>query len=370
MYFKALKERLRESYGIHGTALSWFTSYLNGRRQHVRCGTSRSVATPVLFGVPQGSVLGPILFLLYTADILRLIQQHNLEPHLYADDTQVLGVCDPSATQQLLTQMSCCIDDVAAWMASNRLQLNTSKTELLWCASNRRQHQIPQSGLRVGTDCVLPATSVRNLGIYLDADVSMRTHVARTVSCCFGVLRQLRSIRRSVTRPVLQSLVAALVLTRLDYGNAALAGLSGHLCDRMQSVLNAAARLVFGAAKFDHVTPLLMDLHMLRAPERIDYKLAVLAYRCLHGLAPPYLARELHPVSDVESRRRLRSSSTAQLIMPRVRRSTIGGRSFPVAAARVWNGLPPRVTSSTSLQTFKRTLKTELFSRSFPAAGL
>ena len=127
---------------------------------------------------------------------------------------------------------------------------------MLWCASNRRQQQIPQSTVRIGADDVTPVASVRDLGIHIDADVSMRSHVARTVSSCFGVLRQLRSIRRSVSRPVLQSLVVTLVLSRLDYGNATLAGIPDCLCDRLQSVMNAAARLIFSARKFDHVTPL------------------------------------------------------------------------------------------------------------------
>jgi hypothetical protein len=114
----------------------------------------------------------------------------------------------------------------------------------------------------------------------------MRTHVSKTVSSCFAALRQIRSIRRTTTRPVLKSLVVALVLSRLDYGSATLAGLPGTLLNRLQSVLNAAARLIFGARKFDHVTPLLRDLHWLRVPERLDFRLAVLVYRCLHGTAP------------------------------------------------------------------------------------
>jgi len=104
-----------------------------------------------------------------------------------------------------------------------------------YLASNRRQHQLPQVALRVGTDHVTPTTSVRDLGIYVDCGVSMRTHVSKTVSSCFAVLRQLRSIRRSVSPTVLQSLVVSLVLSLLGYGNATLAGLPGNQLDRLQS---------------------------------------------------------------------------------------------------------------------------------------
>src|SRR5208282_6499773 len=120
---------------------------------------------------------------------------------------------------ELQCRLSGCVVCVASWMRANRLQLN-DKTELLWCSSARRQHQIPNASIVVGTDTVAPVRSVQDLGIYLDSDVSMRTHVGKTVSSCFAVLRRIRSIRRTVTRPVifLQSLVVSLVLTRLDYG--------------------------------------------------------------------------------------------------------------------------------------------------------
>ena len=114
----------------------------------------------------------------------------------------------------------------------------------------------------------------------------MDVKVSRTVSHCFGILRRLCSIRRSLSSSVFQSLVASLALSRLDYGNATLAGITSLQLRRLQSVMNAAARLVLSASRSDHVTPLLRRLHWLRAPERIVYKLAVLAYRCLHGLAP------------------------------------------------------------------------------------
>ena len=193
----------------------------------------------------------------------------------------------------------------------------------------------------------------------------MTTHVSKVVSACFAALRQIRSIRRSVPRSVLKTLVASLVLSKLDYGISTLAGLPASQLNRLQSVLNAAARLVCSARKYDHVTPLLRELHWLKVPERITFRLSVLAFRCLHGQAPSYLADELHRVSAIEGRQRLRSASTAALYVPLRERVTIGDRAFPIAAARAWNSLPAAVTSSPSLPVFKRRLKTELFSRSF-----
>jgi len=107
------------------------------------------------------------------------------------------------------------------------------------------------------------------------------------------------------------------------------------------------------------------QLHWLRMSQRIDYKLAVLVYRCLNGLAPSYLASDLQRVAGLDARRRLHSASTSTLLMPATCLSTVGDHAFPVAAARVWNSLPADVTSSPSLPTFQRWLKTELFARSY-----
>jgi len=114
---------------------------------------------------------------------------------------------------------------------------------------------------------------------FVDCDLVMRTDVCRTVSYCFAMLRQLRSIRYLVSESVFQSLFTALVLCRLDYGNSTLVGLPVYLQRRFQSVQNAAARLIFRLRRSDHITDALVSLHLLRVPERITYKVAVLAYR-------------------------------------------------------------------------------------------
>ena len=194
----------------------------------------------------------------------------------------------------------------------------------------------------------------------------MRSHVAKTVSACFAVLRQLRSVRRSLPRSVLQPLMSSLVLSRLDYGNATLAGIPSYLLQQLQSVMNSAARLVFSSSRYDHITPLLHQMHWLRAPERIEFKLAVLVYKCLHGTAPSYLADELEHTADFGTRRRLRSSSSLTLNVRRTRLSTVGDRAFPVVAARTWNSLPQHVTSAPSMSVFRSRLKAFLFRRSFP----
>jgi len=100
----------------------------------------------------------------------------------------------------------------------------------------------------------------------------------------------------------MQSLIVALAFSRLDYGSTTLAGLSKQLMDRLQSVQNAAARLIFKACRQDHIQPLLRRLHWLRMPERVSFRLAVLVYRCLHGSAPGYLASDLQCVSHTPQR--------------------------------------------------------------------
>ena len=173
-----------------------------------------------------------MLFVLYTVDLISLIESHGLSAHLYADDTQVHGFCQPAGVAPFSMKLTSCIDKTSGWMKSNRLQSNPDKTKPLWCATSRRQHQLPTTALLINGAAVDPAKSVRDLGIYIDSDLIMRTHVKRNGSCCFAALRQLRQIRRSEPPATFQSLVVTLVLSRLDYGNAVLIDLPAYLVRR------------------------------------------------------------------------------------------------------------------------------------------
>ena len=164
----------------------------------------------------------------------------------------------------------------------------------------------------------------------------------------FAALRQIRNVRRCLPQHTLLTLIRALVVSKVDYCCSVLAGVSGHLLDRLQSILNAAARLVFSARRSERITPLLRDLHWLRVPEQIQFRLCVLAFRCVNASAPPYLTESVRRSADVEGRRHLRSSTTMTLVVPSVQRSTIGDRAFPVAASRAWNSLPPAIRTVSS----------------------
>ena len=357
-----LNDVMRRRFGVCGSALDWLADFLNDRTQIIRMGGRESAISKLKYGVPQGSVTGPKRFIEYAEDVTCQLVKHHLLYHLFADDMQGLLHCLPTDVPQMLSKLNDCFVDVSAWCASKRLQLNANKTELLLfgTAANLKKISPCTDVMQAGSSVIKPAVVVRDLGVLLDAQLSMREHISRTAQVCFFHLRRLRSIRQLLGRDVTLKLVVALVFSRLDYCNAVLAGLPAVSLAPLQRVLHAAARLVNGLRPHDHITSALKELHWLPIAQRIDYKLCLLVHKSVIGNAPAYLTNLLTAVADVPSRSGLRDASNGNFVVPRTRLK-LGERAFFVAAPLAWNRLPTELKTMRSTAVFKRALKTFLF---------
>ena len=214
-----------------------------------------------------------------------------------------LAHCLPSDMQDLNSGFTSCMDAIQCWMSSNRLKLNASKTEVLWLGSPRRLINLTPPPVVLGGVRIQLSDEVRSLGVVIDPSVTFASHVSRGARTCYYHLRQLRSIRKSLTVDSCHALVRALVISRLDYCNGLLGGSPKSLIGQLDSVLRASARLVLQRQRLDHITIEMRErLHWLDASARIKYKLCVFAYRCVNGTAPQYLSKLCVPVSTMSGR--------------------------------------------------------------------
>jgi hypothetical protein len=358
-------QRLETTFGITGTALTWFQSYLSDRSQRVVADGHVSDVFGLQFGVPQGSVLGPVLFTLYTQPLSHVIESHNVDHHKYADDTQLIDAGTVLNIATVSNNLEHCIDDVGKWMETNKLKLNGDKTELLVSGTKYFLGQLDSPPtLSINGATVSGAECVRDLGVYIDPKLSFHDHFSRVCQSANYELRKLSYVRKFITLSATVQLVSSLVLSRIDYCNALFAGLPDTELGRLQNVQNNAARMIFRRSKRHHVTPLLIALHWLPVKYRITYKIATLAFKKFHGGLPSYLSDLL--VVKRAGDRETRSSSERRLEPPPwSRNKTTDRRMFSIVAPDVWNGLPRRLRDITSLSAFKSNLKTHLFREAF-----
>ena len=258
-----LLNRLAVTFGIDGVALEWIRSFLTDRTQQVFYQGSLSRIGRLEFGVPQGSVLGPLLFLLYTSGLFRLIENHGLVAHSYADDTQVHLSVPESDIATAVQRFTECVESIEDWMSANRLKMNADKTQVIWMGSGQRMGRIDISEITIRSSRISLSKTVSDLGVLIDGQLTMADHITSLCRSCFFQLRQIRTIKRSLTMDAKKSLVNAFVCSRLDYCNSLLYGISDGQLRRLQLVQNAAARLISGTKKYDHITPVLRILHWL-----------------------------------------------------------------------------------------------------------
>ncbi len=348
-----------QSLGITGTVLQWFKSYLSGRTQQVVVNKAKSETRELRYGVPQGSVLGPILFTLYTIPLGEIIRSHGLSYHLYADDTQIymsFKQMDGALEGQKI-KLEKCVEDIRQWMAVHKLKLNDSKTEFLIFGNTK----LPSCSINVGNNDIPVAQSARNLGVILDSKMRMNEQVSAITKSVSYHLRNISKIRKYLTTEATEALVHALVSSRLDYCNALLIGIPACQLKRLQLLQNKAARIISRTGKYEHITPVLQKLHWLPVRYRIEYKVLLLVFKCLYGDAPCYLKELLKLYTP---KRSLRSGALNLLSTPKCPNKK-GDRAFSIAGPKLWNDLPIYLRKPLSITVFKKGLKTCLFKKAF-----
>ena len=241
------------------------------------------------------------------------------------------------------------------------LRLNNDKTELLVLNSKHRPKP-PLDSITVGDATVEPTSSARNIGAVFDDTMSFEEHVNDLCRTAFYHIRNISRIRPCLIIDSTKTLVHALVTSPLDHCNSLLYGLPDYLIQRLQYVMNAAAKVITCKRKFDHVTPLLIELHWLPVRQRIVFKILLYTFKALHGATPTYLTELISPYVP---RRALRSADQLLLEQPTHKLKLIGLRAFSVCAPYLWNSLPFEIKSSASVSIFKAKLRTYLFRQTY-----
>lgn len=353
--------------GIRGKALQWFASYLAGRTQCVTIDGKLSCRQLLKWGVPQGSVLGPILFVIYILPLGNIIRRHGLELHCYADDTQVYIYIRPVTAMVMesgVARMEDCVSMIQAWMAQNMLKLNADKTEVMLIGHHAQLAKCSIPSITIGGASILVQTRpVRNLGVIFDMGMDMAAQVSHVIKTANLHLHNIGKIRKLFTLDSIKKAVHAMVTSRMDYCNALLCGISNKQLQRLQLVQNSAARLITGTRKFDHITTDLIELHWLPIKQRIDFKILVLVFKAQHEQAPRYICDMIIPSNQNVQ---LRSASKGLLLVPRTKCRTFGDRAFAHYAPNLWNKMPYAIKTADSLDAFKTALKTYLFLQAYP----
>ena len=338
------------NFDVRGSTLEWIRSYLTDRTQAVNINGCLSSFIPLLFGVPQGSVLGPQFFTIYSSPIANIARKHELQVHMYADDTQLylsFDLNDDNDENDSRAKIESCIKDIKLWMTVNKLKLNDDKTEFLVITSKYHQSKPNTNSLQIASSEIIASPNARNLGIVFETALSMDAHIKNVCKATYFQIQNINEIRNVLDDETAAKLVHALITSRLDNGNALLYGITESQLKKLQQAQNAAARMLTRTRKFDHISPVLQRLHWLPIRYRVHFKI-LLTWKALHDMAPAYISEliNLHNPS-----RQLRSSHKNLLSVPRTF-SSHGDRAFYSCAPKLWNSLPADLRFCSSLDIF------------------
>ena len=344
---------LYDEIGLRGTVFDWFKSFLSDRKQSTSVNGCTSSLVDMKYGVPQGSVLGPVLFNIYIRSFTNMMRNAGYDVHGYADDHQGYKAFRIEFQyQSLCHSLPNCLDLISNWMTSYFLKLNASKTNLLIFSPKNLCESIYIDTVYLGNNVFIPVTfDAMNLGFKLDSQLSCSPHINMVMSQSYKMISNIGSIRKYLTVSDIRYLVQSSIMSRLDFHNALLYGIPDYEIMKLQKVQNSCARLIYGRKKFDHVSDLFTELHWLPVKQRIVFKILLFVFKIFMNMTPLYIS-ECVDVHDVSCR----------TLQEKRIYSAYGDRAFSNYAPKLWNALPETIRTIETVQTFKRHLKHHLFS--------
>lgn len=353
---------LQKRFGLCVDIVDWVRSYLTPRKMFVNVLGHKSQVKDLNFSVPQGSCLGPVLFNYYTSTLPLSIEDLNLDLSGYADDHGVYTSFVPNAQAefQALDRVERVLLSINEWMNSNRLKMNPSKTEFIVFGTPQQLAKAQCDSINVCGTNVKRARKIKSLGVWFDDSVSMKDHISDKIRIAMCNLINIRTIRPFLSIKACKTVVQNLVLNHLDYCNSLLFNLPECEIKRLQWVQNAAAKLVLGVSRYHSSRDALKKLHWLPIRARIDFKIAVLVFQCLHNDAPSYLQDLLTVKSSGRSLRSTGQDSAPTLDIPLHRHSTLLDRSFAFSGPTVWNSIPANIRKIKNITSFRNHLKTHM----------
>lgn len=350
-------------YGLDPASVRWFHSYLTHRQQYVELkqanGTViRSKLCQVNRGVPQGSILGPILYILYSADIVKCIQYSH--HHLYADDLQLYLPFTPSANSEAVQMINSELDKISGWCSTNSLTLNAKKSKLMLLGSPNHVAQFDQITFNVviNGERIERVDKAKNLGLTFDSHLRFESHISECARNCFYRLKLLYKLRPYLSEKLRVALCESLVLSRLNYCDTVYGPcLLVRTAKLVQRVQNACTRFCFKVPPRSHITPFLNSANIIKMEARRKLHLATMLFGVISSGIPKYLFDKLKWSQD--RCKYQRRACTSVFVTPRHRLVAFRG-SFRYAATRCWNNLPPPLRALKVRSTFKKHLRHHL----------
>ena len=304
--------RFKHWFGITSSALSSLSSNVTNRFQTVVASNSKSQPVLLEFGIPQGSVLGPLLNSLYTTPLHSIISKYpGICCHFYADNTQMYISFSSEHASSAVSIIESCIKDVFFWLIANRLSANPNKTEYILFNSRNINPQV--YNINLDSDVICSGYSAKNLGVLFQSDMSLDDHISSIIESCFVQLRDFRHICPLISKTVAITLTNSFIHSRLNYCNSLFYGLPNYSINHLQKVQNSAARIVTRSVCSSHITPVLKSLHWLPFNYRINFKICSITHRTLSLHEPHYPSSLSSFRSNSHS---LRSSSFSPLLLP------------------------------------------------------